>query len=77
MVKVGEGSILMKQAGSHSNRGWESFTAAILRVITSRLTPTENTGAHGVVFMAWGKHAQTMISGVDKVSPSLFLSHCR
>lgn len=68
-----------EQAGSHSNRGWESFTAAILKVITSRLTPTENTGAHGVVFMAWGKHAQTMISGVDKVGiHSLSISvHCR
>ncbi|EIW69791.1 hypothetical protein TREMEDRAFT_29872 [Tremella mesenterica DSM 1558] len=50
------------EAASHSNRGWETFTAAVLKVVTSRLVPRGN----GVVFMAWGAHAQKMCSGVDK-----------
>lgn len=27
------------EAGSHSNKGWETFTAAVLKVVTSRLGP--------------------------------------
>ncbi|ORX41101.1 uracil-DNA glycosylase-like protein [Kockovaella imperatae] len=60
------------EAASHSNRGWETFTAAVLKVITSRMAPTNLKdsdhvpGAKGVVFMAWGAHAQKMCTGVDK-----------
>jgi len=63
------------QAGSHSNKGWETFTAAVLRVVTERLSPSESAdhvpGAKGVVFMAWGAHAQKMCAGVDKVSVTI------
>jgi uracil-DNA glycosylase len=63
------------QAGSHSGKGWETFTAAVLRVVTERLSPSESAdhvpGAKGVVFMAWGAHAQKMCAGVDKVSTSM------
>ena len=58
------------EAASHANKGWEQFTAAVLRVVTSRLAPTSgesSKSANGVVFMAWGSHAQKMCSGVDKV----------
>ncbi|RSH85182.1 uracil DNA glycosylase [Saitozyma podzolica] len=56
------------EAASHSNKGWEQFTAAVLRVVTSRLAPVGDEhvpGANGVCFMAWGAHAQKMCAGVD------------
>jgi uracil-DNA glycosylase len=66
------------QAGSHSNKGWETFTAAVLRVVTERLSPSESAdhvpGAKGVVFMAWGAHAQKMCAGVDKVRAAVSLA---
>jgi len=56
------------KAGSHAGKGWESFTAAILKTITSRhIASGETTPEKGVVLMAWGKHAQNMVTGVDKV----------
>nr|XP_018259892.1 uracil-DNA glycosylase [Kwoniella dejecticola CBS 10117]OBR82050.1 uracil-DNA glycosylase [Kwoniella dejecticola CBS 10117] len=47
------------EAGSHANKGWDQFTAAVLKVVTSL------PGAKGVVFMAWGAHAAKMCAGVD------------
>lgn len=61
---------LTLQAASHSNKGWETFTAAVLRIVTSRLSPSG--GGNGVCFMAWGAHAQKMCAGVDTVSPRCF-----
>lgn len=70
------------EAASHSGKGWEQFTAAVLRVVTSRLAPSTSAesgsmsesagnghvgGANGVCFMAWGAHAQKMCAGVDTV----------
>ncbi|CAD6574079.1 MAG: uracil DNA glycosylase [Tremellales sp. Tagirdzhanova-0007] len=62
------------EAASHANRGWEQFTAAVIRVVTNRLapSPSESHGGNGVVFMAWGSHAQKMCSGIDK-NKHLFL----
>ncbi|WVQ63174.1 uracil-DNA glycosylase [Kwoniella botswanensis] len=63
------------EAGSHANKGWDTFTAAVLKVVTSRLAPGPSLlaasddkvpGAKGVVFMAWGAHAAKMCAGVDK-----------
>ncbi|KAK1923015.1 putative uracil DNA N-glycosylase [Papiliotrema laurentii] len=67
------------EAGSHSGKGWETFTAAVLRVVTERLSPSEGEGhvpgAKGVVFMAWGAHAQKMCAGVDKKHLVLSSAH--
>lgn len=51
------------KANSHSGKGWETFTAAVIRAVTSR----EN--GRGVVFFAWGLPAQkTCVSiGIDEV----------
>lgn len=38
------------QPGSHQNKGWEQFTDAVIREISSRKS--------GVVFILWGKYAQ-------------------
>ena len=39
------------QAASHSQRGWEALTDAVIRQVAE--------GPHPVVFMLWGNHAQT------------------
>jgi uracil-DNA glycosylase len=49
------------QAASHSKIGWETFTRAVLQVVLSR--PNHK----GVVFLAWGAHAQKAIPTFDKV----------
>ncbi|WWD20610.1 uracil-DNA glycosylase [Kwoniella shandongensis] len=63
------------EAGSHANKGWDQFTAAVLKVVTARLAPGPSVaadkgekvaGGNGVVFMAWGAHAAKMCAGVDK-----------
>ncbi|WVQ95535.1 uracil-DNA glycosylase [Kwoniella sp. CBS 9459] len=33
------------EAGSHANKGWDQFTAAVLKVVTSRLAPTGSTAS--------------------------------
>ncbi|KAF8919262.1 uracil-DNA glycosylase-like protein [Mucidula mucida] len=50
------------KANSHSGKGWEKFTAEVLKVVTSR--PESN----GVVFMAWGLPAQKTCDkiGIDE-----------
>ena len=62
----------LSKAGSHAGKGWETFTAAVLRIVTERLSSADTAdhvpGAKGVVFMAWGAHAQKMCAGVDRVS---------
>jgi uracil DNA glycosylase len=51
------------KAASHSKKGWETFTAEVIRAITAR----EN--GQGVVFMAWGLPAQKTCAtiGIDEV----------
>lgn len=39
------------QAASHSQRGWEALTDAVIRAVAE--------GPHPVVFMLWGSHAQS------------------
>ncbi|KAI8049963.1 uracil-DNA glycosylase [Syncephalis plumigaleata] len=46
------------QAGSHANRGWETFTDAIINYL--------NKQEDHIVFMLWGSHAQKKAKGVDK-----------
>lgn len=57
------------KAGSHSKRGWETFTTAVIRAVVDRLAPTTDgeAGANGVCFMAWGAHAAKMLTGVNEV----------
>lgn len=45
------------QAGSHQNRGWEQFTDAVIREISERKS--------GVVFLLWGKFAQSKTPLID------------
>ncbi|WP_110656274.1 uracil-DNA glycosylase [Salinicola halimionae] len=45
-------------AGSHRNRGWETFTDRAIQVINER--------CDGVVFLLWGSYAQKKASFVDR-----------
>ncbi|KAL7423903.1 uracil DNA glycosylase [Cryptotrichosporon argae] len=58
------------EAGSHAARGWDQFTAAVLRTVVARLAPgADDIGdggqAHGVVLLVWGAHAAKMVAGTD------------
>ncbi|MCD8538921.1 MAG: uracil-DNA glycosylase [Leadbetterella sp.] len=45
------------QAGSHQNRGWESFTDAVIHAL--------NTGKENLVFLLWGSYAQNKGKFID------------
>jgi uracil-DNA glycosylase len=45
-------------AGSHQNKGWETFTDAIIRSLSEEKT--------GLVFLLWGKYAQAKEMLIDK-----------
>ena len=45
------------QAGSHQNRGWETFTNRVIEVVSEKKT--------GVVFLLWGRFAQAKESLID------------
>ena len=45
------------QAGAHQNRGWETFTDAVIRKISEQ--------KNGVVFLLWGRYAQAKENLVD------------
>lgn len=46
------------QAGSHQNRGWETFTNRVIELISSQRS--------GVVFLLWGRYAQAKTSLIDE-----------
>ena len=50
------------KANSHSMKGWETFTDAVIQHISDE--------RKGVVFLLWGKHAQVRLS---EASPTLIL----
>ena len=45
------------QPNSHSNKGWELFTDAVIRKI--------NSSMHNIVFILWGRHAHDKSRHVD------------
>jgi uracil-DNA glycosylase len=51
-------------ANSHSKKGWESFTDAVIKAVLER------EGGRGVVFFAWGLPAQKTCARlrIDEVS---------
>jgi uracil-DNA glycosylase len=53
------------EPSSHSKQGWDKFTRAVMETVLKR--PDHK----GVVFMAWGAHAQKAINGFDKARFSL------
>ncbi len=45
------------QAGSHQNRGWETFTDTVISSLSRKST--------GIVFLLWGRYAQAKESLID------------
>jgi uracil-DNA glycosylase len=43
-------TVRANQAGSHQNKGWESFTDAVIKTLVEE--------QEGLVFMLWGSYAQ-------------------
>ncbi|KAF8078069.1 uracil-DNA glycosylase-like protein, partial [Lyophyllum atratum] len=52
------------KAASHANKGWETFTAQVIRTVIERESETRR----GIVFMAWGLPAQKACAklGIDE-----------
>ncbi len=46
------------QAGSHQNKGWETFTDSVIRTLSER--------KEGLVFLLWGSYAQKKGEIIDK-----------
>ena len=60
-------TVRQSKPNSHANKGWESFTDEVIRVINSQRS--------GVVFMLWGSYAQKKAKGVNR-SKHLVLEAC-
>jgi uracil DNA glycosylase len=60
------------KAASHARKGWETFTAEAVRAVLRRKSTQP-----GVVFMAWGLHAEKTCDkiGIDEVRSYLLLVH--
>jgi uracil-DNA glycosylase len=52
-------TVQMGQAASHRDRGWETFTDAVIRLVAAREEP--------VVFLLWGSYAQKKAGFVQTV----------
>ena len=51
-------TVRSKKAGSHQKKGWEKFTDAIIKKIS--------TEKEGVIFLLWGRFAQDKVKLIDK-----------
>ncbi len=68
-------TVRANQAGSHQNKGWETFTDAVIKQISDKKS--------GIVFLLWGAYAQKKGSIIDKnkhytlqsAHPSPFAAH--
>ena len=45
------------QAGAHQNKGWETFTDAVIQKLSSQKT--------GLVFLLWGRYARNKVALID------------
>jgi len=68
-------TVRANQAGSHQNKGWETFTDAVIKQISDKKS--------GIVFLLWGSYAQKKGAVIDKnkhyvlqsAHPSPFAAH--
>ena len=61
------------QAGSHAERGWETFTSRVVAAVDAyggaSLGDAKKSGkGRGVVFLCWGKWAAERVAKLDAVS---------
>jgi len=52
--------------GSHQNKGWETFTDAVIKAVSSEKT--------GVVFLLWGSYAQKKGEMIDRTRHCVLMS---
>lgn len=68
------------QAGSHSGKGWETFTSAVVEVVDrygGANLGADNTGfGRGVVFLAWGSWAAKRVEKLSKVREKVPFTGC-
>lgn len=50
-------TVRARQAGSHQNKGWESFTDNVIKMLSEK--------KEGLVFLLWGKYAQAKEELID------------
>ncbi len=50
-------TVRANQAGSHQNKGWEQFTDAVIKTLSEQ--------KHGIIFLLWGKYAQSKEALID------------
>jgi len=68
-------TVRANQPGSHQNKGWETFTDAVIKQISDKKS--------GIVFLLWGSYAQKKGAVIDKTKhyvlqsahPSPFAAH--
>lgn len=51
-------TVRANQAGSHQNKGWETFTDAVIKIISDK--------KEGLVFLLWGNYARAKVNIIDK-----------
>jgi uracil-DNA glycosylase len=61
--------------------GWETFTGQVIKIVDrygGANLPDKSGGptgvGRGIVFIAWGAHAASIVDGLDKVGKMLFYS---
>ena len=59
-------TVRANQAGSHQNKGWETFTDAVIKLI--------NDKKDNVVFLLWGGYAKQKMKLIDKDRHSILTS---
>jgi uracil DNA glycosylase len=76
-------TVKANQAGSHSNKGWETFTDKVVDVVDKfggahLSSPGDAKGSglgRGVVFLAWGAWAAKRVGKLSKASRVCQLIH--
>lgn len=69
-------TVRAREAGSHSNKGWEQFTDKVVDVVDKygganlsvNGSPAKAGCGRGIVFLAWGAWAAKRVAKLDKVS---------
>jgi uracil-DNA glycosylase len=56
------------EANSHTNKGWEDFTDAVIQAVVKRNPGKGNDETDGVVFLLWGNPAHKKAKGVDETN---------
>ena len=76
-------TVKANQAGSHSNKGWETFTDKVVEVVDkygganlgSPSGANRSGLGRGIVFLAWGAWAAKRVGKLSKASRARHLLH--